>query len=93
MLGIPADSDGFGPGEFVTFSASRGPVAGVTTIKAPVLTVDAQWLDDQHVVLRSRTDDEVDADTGTVLHRCDLTGSCQVVVRRAKGELVVGEQY
>ena len=93
VLAIPAESDGFGPGVFWTFSATRGPTAGLRRLKSPVYTTDAQWLDDSSVIVRSRTDDRLDDDTGTILRRCDLAGACTVVARRDKGELVVGEQY
>ncbi|HET9499856.1 MAG TPA: hypothetical protein VFO98_06320 [Marmoricola sp.] len=92
VLAIPSESDGFGPGRLATFSASKGPGVGLQQFDAPPATMDATWLDGQHVVVKGATDFDLDAETGTWLKVCDLGGSCTDLARRAHGDLVVGEQ-
>jgi hypothetical protein len=92
LMAIPAQSDGFGPGVFMVMSATEGPRSGgVSEIDAPDWTLDAQWLDDDHLLVHSRVSDAENA--GGVLTKCDLEGSCEEVARARRGDLVPGEQY
>ncbi len=92
VLAVPAQTDGFGPGQFATFSAEKGPSGGVRTFLTPDLTMDAAWLDEDHLLLIGATDADLTPETGRWIRLCDLTGECTEVTTRAPGKLVLGEQ-
>ena len=91
-LAVPAQTDGFGPGQLGTFSATRGPIADLKTFLTPDLTLDATWFDETHLLLIGATDGELNRDTGRWISKCDLAGKCTEVARRSHGDLVIGEQ-
>lgn len=92
VLAVPAQTDGFGPGQLGTFSATQGPTAALKTFLTPDLTLDAIWFDERHLLLIGATDAELNPDTGRWIRKCDLAGNCTEVARRAHGDLVMGEQ-
>ncbi len=92
VLAIPADSDGFGPGQFAALSAAAGPSTGVKSFLTPEATLGATWLDEDHLLLMGKTDLDLDEDTGTWIQRCDLEGNCTEVAKQKRGDLVLGEQ-
>lgn len=92
ILTVPSETDGFGPGQFVTFSATAGPSEDLRKFRAPAWTMDANWLDDDTLLLTGATDGDLDAQTGTWIRSCTLEGRCAEVATRAHGPLVVGEQ-
>ncbi|MEO7350936.1 MAG: hypothetical protein ABIW17_03465 [Marmoricola sp.] len=88
LIAIPADSDGFGPGEFGIIDASDGPRKLVATVKAPALTLGAEWADNDHLYLYGSNNEDT-ASGGMWIKRCDLEGQCTPVAT-AKGNLTVG---
>ncbi|MEO5651669.1 MAG: hypothetical protein ABIN79_15755 [Marmoricola sp.] len=89
VMAIPAQSDGFGPGVFGVFSATDGPKAGVSEIKAPGPTLGAEWLDEGHLVVYGASDYNLDDKTAMVIRTCDLSGKCAEVAHGAEGEKLV----
>lgn len=92
ILAVPSETDGFGPGLFATFSASAGPSEGLQKFQAPDWTMDATWLDEEHLLVMGATDGNLDDKSGSWLQRCDLRGECEEVARSEHGLLVPGEQ-
>ncbi|GAB3991914.1 hypothetical protein [Nocardioides marmoraquaticus] len=94
VLAIPERTDGFGPAAFGTFSSTAGPREDLAVLDAPEWTTGAQWLDDDTLLVLSRTDGELDAGTGSVLRACDRSGAdCEVVAATERGAIVVGDPY
>ncbi len=92
ILAVPSEGDGIGPALFATFSAARGPSADLKSFPAPQWTLGAVWLDENTLLVTSKTDPDLDENTGTIISQCGLDGACKVVARRDKGDLVAGEQ-
>ncbi len=88
---VPSGSDGFGPTQIATFSATQGPTVGLVHFNPPAGTYDATWLDDDHLLLTGAVDPgQVDESTGTWLRTCDLSGRCTQVASVPRGRLVAG---
>ena len=82
FLAVSADSDGFGPTEFVVFSAMRGPSAGLARLRAPARTMEGTWLDDSRLVLIGADDERLDENTERWIKVCEIaTGTCTEVAR------------
>lgn len=92
ILAVPAQTDGFGPGMFATFSATAGPSEGLRKFETPEWTLDAAWLDEETLALTGATDGELDDDTGSWIRLCTLDGDCTREEVRSPGRVVLGEQ-
>lgn len=85
VLGVPADTDGFGPGAFVVLDSRTGE--RVATVPAPPLTLEATLLDEETLLVRSALNGD---GHGTVISTCDLAGDC-VRVARNEAEALLGQ--
>jgi hypothetical protein len=89
LLAVPAGTDPSGPIEYDVIDASDGPRRLVATIKAPKLTLGAEWAgDDSLYVYGSTRLDDPAQDHGTWIDRCTLDGTCTRLVT-GSGKLVV----
>lgn len=84
LLAVPARTDGFGPGAFAILDADTGKK--VQGFRAPEFTADAVWADDQGLFIEAYKDADFN---GGVIHRCDLSGNCEIEVE-SDHTLVVG---
>lgn len=88
LLAIPADSDGFGPGQFGILDSGRG-ADSLLRIDAPDWAIEATFADDASLYVLGASDGEMSESTTTVLYRCTET-RCTVIDRVDAPRAVLG---
>ncbi|WP_067433919.1 hypothetical protein [Nocardioides jensenii] len=75
ILGIPQQTEGFGPVEFLVIDSSTGKQTDL--IKAPELAATAEWATNDAIFVHAYKDSDFN---GGVIYRCTLKGECEVEV-------------
>lgn len=88
LLAIPADSDGFGPGQFGILDSVRG-ADSLIRVDAPDWAMEATFADATSLYVLAASDGEMSASTTMVLHRC-TESRCTVVDRVDTPRAVLG---
>lgn len=91
VLMVPAQTDGFGPGVFGSFSARTGPIRDMHAFHTPEWTLSGSWSGSDHVLLVGSTTGSLEPDDGSWIKRCTLTGSCTEIARLTHGRMVLGQ--
>ncbi|WP_156393658.1 PT domain-containing protein [Nocardioides sp. Root140] len=75
ILGIPDDTEGFGPTRFEILDARNGRKSG--SVKAPEFAEHAEWATNDSLFVTGYQDTDMN---GGVIYRCSLSGGCETEV-------------